>query len=69
MPPCQLTRSRDVAISTQIAHLELLDKVARLLSDESLDVDFLGCFGHGGDLIGVCDDEFHRGNSVAVAEE
>jgi len=68
-PPCQLTRSRDVAISTQIAHLELLDKVARLLSDESLDVDFLGCFGHGGDLIGVCDDEFYQGNSVAVAEE
>lgn len=36
----------------QSAHLELLDEVARLLSDESVDVDFLGCFGHGGGLLG-----------------
>jgi hypothetical protein len=63
-PPCQFTGSGDITISTQIAHLELLDKVARLLSDESLDIDFLGCFGHGGDLIGSAKDEFYRGNSV-----
>jgi hypothetical protein len=65
-PPCQPTRFRSIAISTQIDHLELLDKVARLLSNESLDVDFLGCFGHGGDSIGSAKDEFYRGNSVRI---